>query len=88
MNTMEQDILREQQLAELALAIKHHDHHYNMSDDHGVWQRGVRNSEVLNEILNEMFNKKSERLEFWNEHAPDGCGYTKTYINELKAEGN
>ena len=88
MNTMTQDILREQQLAELALAIKHHDHHYNMSDDHGVWRRGVKEREFLTEKLDELFNKKSEALEFWNEHAPKGCGYTKAWIEALKAKGN
>ena len=88
MNTMAQDIIREEKLAKLALAIKHHDHYYNMSDDHGVWQKGVRNSEVLNDKLNELFNKKSEGLEFWNEHAPDGCGYTKNWIEALKSKGN
>mgnify|MGYP003118854631 FL=1 len=88
MNTMTQDILREQQLAELALAIKHHDHHYNMSDDFRVYNSGRINKEAILNLLQETFDKKSEQLEFWNEHAPNGCGYTKTYINELKAEGN
>ena len=88
MNNTPQDILREQHLAELALAIKHHDHHYNMSDDNSVWRAGVREREVINEALDEMFSKKSEALEFWNEHAPDGRGYTKAWIEALKAKGN
>ena len=87
MNTMAQDILREQQLAELALAIKHHDHHYNMSDDNSVWRSGVREREVINDRLAELFDKQSERCEFYNENAPDGARFTQAWINELKAQG-
>ena len=88
MNTMTQDLLREQQLAELATAIKHHDHYYQMSDDHRVFLSGTAEKEAILEPLEEVFNKKSEQLEFWNEHAPEGRGYVKGYINELKSQGN
>ena len=85
---MTQDVLREQQLAELALAIKNHDHHYNSSDDHAVWRAGVSEREAINDRLVELFDKQSERCEFYNENTPDGLGYTQSYIDELKAEGN
>tara|TARA_R100001509_G_C4805845_1_gene194703 strand:+ start:342 stop:608 length:267 start_codon:yes stop_codon:yes gene_type:complete len=88
MNTMTQDLLREQQLAELATAIKHHDHYYQMSDDHRVFLSGTAEKEAILERLEEVFDKKSEQLEFWNEHAPEGKGYVKGYINELKSQGN
>ena len=84
---MEQDVLREQQLSELASRIKYHDHYYNMSDDHGVWRRGVADREDITQRLEETFSKRSERLEFWNEHAPEGCGYTQEFIDELKSKG-
>jgi len=87
MNTTEQDILREQQLSELASRIKYHDHYYNMSEDHGVWRRGVADRDDITQRLEETFSKRSEQLEFWNEHAPKGCGYTQAYIDELKSQG-
>ena len=83
-----QDILREQKLAELALAIKHHDHNYNMSDDNSVWRAGVREREVINDRLDEIFSKRSEACEFWNLNAPEGRRWTQGYIEELKAKGN
>ena len=84
---MAQDILREQQLSKLASRIKYHDHYYNMSDDHGVWRRGVADREDITQRLEETFSKRSELLEFWNEHAPEGCGYTQEFIDELKSQG-
>jgi hypothetical protein len=84
---MTKDLLREYELAKLALAIKNHDHYYNMSEDHGVWRRGVADREDITQHLEEMFSKRSEQLEFWNEHAPKGCGYTQAYIDELKSQG-
>ena len=85
---MTKEILREQKLAELALAIKHHDHYYQMSDDHRVFLSGTAEKEAIIERLEEVFDKLSEQLEFWNEHAPEGRGYVKGYINELKSQGN
>jgi len=87
MNTMAQDILREEKLAELALAIRHHDHYYNMSDDHRVYSSGRSERDHIMSELETMFNKVSDRLEFWNTNCPDSVGYTQEYINELKAEG-
>ena len=88
MNTMAQDILREQKLAELALAIRHHDHYYQMSDDHRIFLSGTAEKEAILERLEEVFDKKSEQLEFWHEQAPEGSGYVKGYINEIKSQGN
>ena len=84
---MAQDILREQQLSKLASRINYPDHYYNMSDDHGVWRRGVADREDITQRLEETFSKRSELLEFWNEHAPEGCGYTQEFIDELKSQG-
>ena len=58
-----------------------------MSDDHGVWRRGVADREDITQRLEETFSKRSELLEFWNEHAPEGCGYTQEFIDELKSQG-
>tara|TARA_Y100001937_G_scaffold103238_1_gene142245 strand:- start:136 stop:402 length:267 start_codon:yes stop_codon:yes gene_type:complete len=87
MNTMAQDMVREQKLAELALAIRHHDHHHNMSDDYRVYSSGRSERDTIMQELETMFDKVSDRLEFWNSNCPDGVGYTEDYINELKAEG-
>ena len=84
---MAQDILREEKLAELALAIRHHDHYYNMSDDNSVWRAGVREREAIKDRLAELFDKQSERCEVYNENAPDGARLTQAWINELKAQG-
>ena len=78
----------EQKIAELAIVIKHHDHYYNMSDDHRVYSSGRAERDHIMSELEEMFSKRSEQLEFWNEHAPDKCGYIQSYIDELKEEGN
>jgi 6-phosphogluconate dehydrogenase len=73
---------------ELAQAIKNHDHHFQYSDDHRVWTAGrARRDEILNELAKQ-FDKKSQRLMFWNEYAPENCGYTKSYIQELINNGN
>ena len=87
MNTDAQDMVREQKLAEIALAIRHHDHHYQMSDDFRVYNSGRINKEIILDRLSKIFSKKSEQLEFWNSNCPDGVGYRQEYINELKAEG-
>lgn len=87
MNTDTQDMVREVKLAELALAIRHHDHHHNMSDDYSVYSSGRSERDHIMSELDTMFDKVSDRLEFWNSNCPDGVGYTEDYINELKAEG-
>ena len=87
MNTDIQDMVREQRLAELALAIRHHDHYHNMSDDYSVYSSGRSERDTIMQELETMFDKVSDRLEFWNSNCPDGVGYTEDYINELKAEG-
>ena len=87
MNIDSQDLVREQRLAELALAIRHHDHHHNMSDDYRVYSSGRAERRAIMDVLELMFDKLSDRLEFWNSNCPDGFGYTEDYINELKAEG-
>ena len=37
--------------------------------------------------LDTIFNKVSDKLEFWNTNCPDNVGYRQEYINELKSEG-
>ena len=72
---------------DLAHAIKHHDHYYMYSDDGGVFRRGSTDRDMILDALEKQFDKKSQRLMFWNEHAPEGCGYTKKYIQELIDNG-
>ncbi len=84
---MTQDILREQKLAELALAIRHHDHYHNMSDDYSVYSSGRSERDHIMSELDTMFDKLSDKLEFWNSNCPDNVGYRQEYINELKSEG-
>ena len=57
-----------------------------MSDDYKVYSSGRAERGVIMDALELMFDKVSDRLEFWNSNCPDGVGYTKEYINELKAE--
>ena len=74
---------------ELAEAISNHDYFYHMSDDHGVYSSGRRHYQMIHSALNSMFDKKSERCEFWNEHCTnDRSKYTQEYINELIEENN
>ena len=84
---MTKDILREQKLAELALAIRHHDHYHNMSDDYSVYSSGRSERDAIMDELDTIFNKVSDKLEFWNTNCPDNVGYRQEYINELKSEG-
>ena len=84
---MTKDILREQKLAELALAIRHHAHYHNMSDDYSVYSSGRSERDAIMDELDTMFNKVSDKLEFWNTNCPDNVGYRQEYINELKSEG-
>ena len=72
----------------LAEIIQDLDHYTQYSEDYSVVRRGIKQKEFVLEMMNELFDKKSEALEFYNENTPDGLGYTKSYIDELKAEGN
>ena len=53
-----------------------------------MFTRGRKQAEYVEKQLQELFDKKSEALEFYNDNTPDGVGYIQSYIDELKAEGN
>ena len=73
---------------ELQQMLQSMDHYTQYSDDYSVVEHGRKQRDFILEQLDNLFNKKSEALEFYNDNTPDGLGYTKDYINELKAEGN
>ena len=73
---------------ELQQMLQSMDHYTQYSDDYSVVKHGRKQRDFILEQLDNLFNKKSEALEFYNENTPDGLGYTKSYIDELKAEGN
>ena len=73
---------------ELQKMLKSMDHYTQYSDDYNVVEHGRKQRDFILEQLDNLFNKKSEALEFYNENTPDGLGYTQSYIDELKAEGN
>ena len=73
---------------ELQQLLKSMDHYTQYSDDYSVVESGRKQRDFILEQLDKLFDKKSEGLEFYNENTPDGVGYTKDYINELKQEGN
>ena len=73
---------------ELQELLRTMDHYTQYSDDYRVVEHGRKQRDFILEQLDNLFNKKSEALEFYNENTPDGLGYTKSYIDELKAEGN
>jgi len=73
---------------ELQQMLQSMDHYTQYSDDYSVVERGRKQRDFILEQLDNLFNKKSEALEFYNENTPDGLGYTQSYIDELKAEGN
>jgi len=73
---------------ELQQLLKSMDHYTQYSDDYSVVEHGRKQRDFILEQLDKLFDKKSEGLEFYNENTPDGMGYTKDYINELKQEGN
>jgi hypothetical protein len=73
---------------ELQKLLQSMDHYTQYSEDYSVFKRGRKQSEYVEQQLNNLFDKKSEALEFYNENTPDGVGYTQTYIDELKSEGN
>ena len=72
----------------LAEIIQDLDHYTQYSDDYSVVRRGIKQKEFVLEMMDELFDKKSEALEFYNENTPDGVGYIQSYIDELKKEGN
>ena len=72
----------------LAEIIQDLDHYTQYSDDYSVVRRGIKQKEFVLEMMDELFDKKSEALEFYNENTPDGVGFIQSYIDELKAEGN
>ena len=72
----------------LAEIIQDLDHYTQYSEDYSVVRRGIKQKEFVLEMMDELFDKKSEALEFYNENTPDGVGYIQSYIDELKAEGN
>ena len=73
---------------ELQKLLQSMDHYTMMSCDFRVFEHGRKQRDFILEQLDNLFNKKSEALEFYNENTPDGLGYTQSYIDELKAEGN
>ena len=72
----------------LAEIIQDLDHYTQYSEDYSVVRRGIKQKEFILDMMDELFDKKSEALEFYNENTPDGVGYIQKYIDELKAEGN
>jgi len=73
---------------ELQQYLQSMDHYTQYSDDFNVYSKGRKQQEFVLKQLDKLFNKKSESLEFYNENTPDGVGYTQSYIDELKSEGN
>ena len=72
----------------LAEIIQDLDHYTQYSEDYSVVRRGIKQKEFVLEMMDELFDKKAEALEFYNENTPDGVGYIQSFIDELKAEGN
>ena len=72
----------------LAEIIQDLDHYTQYSEDYSVVRRGIKQKEFVLEMMDELFDKKSEAFEFYNENTPDGVGYIQSFIDELKAEGN
>ena len=72
----------------LAEIIQDLDHYTHYSEDYSVVRRGIKQKEFVLDMMDELFDKKSEALEFYNENTPDGVGFIQSYIDELKAEGN
>lgn len=68
---------------QLAEAIRNHDHFSHMSDDHRVYLQGVEHRRLIELELDAVFAKRSDKLKFWNEHAPHAAQYRKEYINQL-----
>ena len=72
----------------LAEMLQNLDHYTHYSEDYSVVRRGIKQKEFILDMMDELFDKKSEALEFYNENTPDSVGYMQSYIDELKAEGN
>lgn len=53
-------------------SLKSHDWYYEMSDDHGVWQRGTAERHALREMQKQV----DPDWAIWNAHAPDMYQYT------------
>ena len=73
---------------ELKELLQSMDHYTQYSDDFRVYQYGRKQRDFILEQLDKLFAKKSEALEFYNENVPKGVGYTQSYIDELKSQGN
>jgi hypothetical protein len=73
---------------ELAKMLQNFDHYTQYSEDYSVVKRGIKQKEFILKMMDELFDKKSEALEFYNENTPDNVNYMQSYIDELKAEGN
>ena len=73
---------------ELQQLLQSMDHYTQYSDDYSVVKQGILKKEFILKMMDELFDKKSEALEFYNENTPDGVGYIQSYIDELKAQGN
>ena len=63
-------------------------HYTQYSDDFRVYQYGRKQQDFVLKQLDKLFDKKSEALEFYNENVPKDVGYTQSYIDELKSQGN
>ena len=73
---------------ELAEILQNFDHYTDYSEDYSVVKQGIKQKEFILKMMDELFDKRSEALEFYNENTPDGVGYIQSFIDELKAEGN
>ena len=73
---------------ELAKMLQNFDHYTHYSEDYSVVKRGIKQKEFILKMMDELFDKKSEALEFYNDNTPEGVGYMQSYIDELKKEGN
>ena len=73
---------------ELAEILQNFDHYTDYSEDYSVVKRGIKQKEFILKMMDELFDKRSEALEFYNDNTPDGVGYIQSFIDELKAEGN
>jgi len=73
---------------ELAQMLQNLDHYTQYSEDYSVVKKGIIKKEFILKMMDELFDKKSEALEFYNENTPDNVNYIQSYIDELKAKGN
>ena len=73
---------------EIAEILQNFDHYTDYSEDYSVVKQGIKQKEFILKMMDELFDKRSEALEFYNDNTPDGVGYIQSFIDELKAEGN